>query len=135
MRWAQTRLSDDELDVNFLMWDIQRQIHLPALPEGETVICFIFPELKKYKSWWLIICDGKVDLCTENPGKNVDVYVNTALRSLVEIWQGKIEIRPALRDGIISVQGSRVLVKTLPDWLGICKYAHIRPDPSTIQSL
>lgn len=69
MRWARGQLTDDELDVDFLMWDIQRRLDLDKLPDGETVFCFIFEDLSKYKSWWLIACDGEVDLCTENPGK------------------------------------------------------------------
>src|SRR5210317_2042479 len=55
MRWARGQLSNEELDVEFLMWDIQRRLQLDALPGGETVICFIFNELEKFKSWWLVI--------------------------------------------------------------------------------
>ena len=81
MRWARGQLTDDELDVDFLMWDIQRRLDLDKLPDGETVFCFIFEDLSKFKSWWLIVSDGEVDLCTENPGKNVDLYINTTLRT------------------------------------------------------
>lgn len=134
MRWTRGQLNDKELDVNFLMWDIKRRLQLDALPDGEIVICVIFSELEKHKSWWLIVCDGSVDLCTENPGKDVDIYINSTVRSLIQIWEGKIEIKRALNEGLISTQGNQLLAKSLPDWFGICKYAHIQPEPSTIQS-
>jgi DNA-binding HxlR family transcriptional regulator len=127
MRWARGQLSDGELDVEFLMWDIQRRLQLDALPDGETVICFIFNELEKFKSWWLVVEDDKVDLCTENPGKEVDVYINASVRSMVEIWQGNLDIRKALRDQVITVIGNKAVRLSLPDWLGICLYAHIKP--------
>lgn len=132
MRWTRGQLSEKELDVNFLMWDIQRRLQLDALPDGETVICIIFSELEKHKSWWLIVCDGSVDLCTKNRGKDVDIYINSTVRSMVEIWEGKIEIKQALREGLVSAQGNQLLVKSISSWFGICKYAHIQPDPSTI---
>ena len=130
MRWARGQLDDEELDVEFLMWDIQRRLQHDALPDGETVICFIFDELQKYKFWWLIVFDGNVDLCTENPGKDVDIYVKSSVRTMVEVWKGDLAIRNALRDQRITTQGSRLLTKSLPDWLGICLYAHIKPAPA-----
>jgi len=88
MRWARGQLDEDELDVEFLMWDIHRRLQTDMLPDGETVMCFIFDGLTKFSSWWLIINNGEVDLCTENPGKDVDLYVRTTLPDLVAIWNG-----------------------------------------------
>lgn len=127
MRWARGQLDDDELDVEFLMWDIQRRLQTDQLPGGETVLCFIFDELSQFKSWWLVVRDGEVDLCTENPGKDVDLYISTTLRDLIAIWHGDLEIRDALRDETLRTQGDAGLARTLPDWLGISLYADIRP--------
>lgn len=49
---------------------------------------------------------------------------------MVEIWQGDIDIKVAMKNNLLQTQGNRLLVKTLPDWLGICLYAHIEPDSS-----
>lgn len=127
MRWARGQLSDDELDVEFLMWDIQRRLDMTKLPDGETVLCFIFEGLPQFNSWWLVVCDGEVDLCTENPGKDVDLYIRTSLRNLVEIWNGDIEIKSALNKELIKTQGNKQLAKTMQEWLGICLYADVRP--------
>lgn len=130
MRWARGQLSDDELDVEFLMWDIQRRIQVNKLPDGETVFCFIFDDLKQYKNWWLVIHNGDVDVCTENPGKDVDLYISSTLRTLVEVWEGDIAIKSALRQQLLKTQGNRKLTRAMPDWLGINPYAEIRPgDP------
>ncbi len=127
MRWARGQLDEDELDVEFLMWDIHRRLQTNMLPDGETVMCFIFEGLSKFQSWWLIINESEVDLCTENPGKDVDLYVRTTLPDLIAIWNGDIEIKTALRKQLLRPQGNSQLVKTMPQWLGICLFADIRP--------
>jgi len=127
MRWARGQLDEDELDVEFLMWDIHRRLQTDMLPDGETVMCFIFDGLTKFSSWWLIINNGEVDLCTENPGKDVDLYVRTTLPDLVAIWNGDIKIKTALREQLLKPQGNSQLVKTMPQWLGVCLYADVRP--------
>jgi len=134
MRWARGQLDDDELDVEFLMWDIQRRLHTDKLPEGETIFCFIFDGLTTFNNWWLVVRDGEVDLCTESPGKDVDLYIKTTLRDMIKIWNGDTDIKTALRREMLKPQGNAQLSKTLPDWLGICLYADIRPgDPEMMK--
>jgi len=127
MRWARGQMTDDELDVEFLMRDLQRRLQTDHLPNGETVLCFTFDELDELDTWWLVACDGEVDLCTENPGKEVDLYVRTCVRTLVEVWNGDIDAKKALREKRIHTQGNRHLARTMPEWLGISLYAHVRP--------
>jgi DNA-binding HxlR family transcriptional regulator len=135
MRWARGQLTDKELDVEFLMWEIQRRLDTEALPDGETVLCFIFEELSQFKSWWVVVGDNYVDLCTENPGKDVDLYISSTVRTMVEIWEGTLELKLALRKRLIKTNGVQILAKTLPDWFGICLYADVRPGDPTLMMI
>ena len=132
MRWARGQLRDDELDVEFLMWDIQRRLRLDRLRDGDTIICFIFDDLDRFKNWWLVVRDGSVDLCTENPGLDVDLYVRSSLRSMVEVWEGDVSIKAALRGELIRTQGDRMLKKTMSEWLGISPFADVRAGDPTL---
>ena len=134
MRWARGQLTDSELDIEFLMWEIQRRLDTGALPDGETVLCFIFEELTQFKSWWIVVQDNDVDLCTKNPGKDVDLYISSTVRSMVEIWEGELDLSTAQRKNLLKTNGNPKLVKTLPDWFGICLYADVkRGDPALKQ--
>jgi DNA-binding HxlR family transcriptional regulator len=134
MRWARGQLSEDELDVEFLMWDIQRRLQTDKLPDGETILCFIFNDLTRFKNWWVVVRNGEVDLCTDNPGKDVDLYINSTLINLVQVWEGDIDIKIAQRKNLLKTQGNAQLAKTMPNWLGICLYADIRPgDPALMK--
>ena len=136
MRWTRGQLSDDELDVEFLMRELQRRIQTEQLPDGETIICLIFDELPKHKSWWLIVNNGAVDVCTEDPGKEVDLFIHSSVRTLAEVWQGSLDIRTALHNKLIKVHGLRHLINTLPNWFGVCLYKDVkRGDPALMLKL
>jgi len=134
MRWSRGQLADDELDVEFLMRELQRRLQTEHLPDGETVICIIFDELATHKNWWLLVDGNIVDLCTEDPGKDVDLYINSSVRKIVEIWEGDLNIRTALRNGSIKAHGLSHLVRTMPDWFGVCLYKDVRRgDPALMR--
>ena len=78
-----------------------------------------------------ILIDGDdVDLCTEDPGKDVDLYINSSVRTLVEVWNGDLSIRTALANKSVKATGMRHLIRTMPDWFGICMYKDVtRGDP------
>mgnify|MGYP001813814361 CR=1 FL=1 len=136
MRWARGQLTDDELDVDFLMWELQRRLDTNALPDGETVLCFIFEELTRFKSWWIVVNENGVDLCTKNPGKDVDLYISSTVRTMVEIWEGDLGLKTALRKRLVKTNGNRQLIRTLPQWFGVCLYADVkRGDPQLTQMI
>lgn len=136
MRWARGQLTDDELDVDFLMWELQRRLDTSALPDGETVLCFIFEELTQCKSWWIVVNENGVDLCTKNPGKDVDLYISSTVRTMVEIWEGDLGLNTALRKRLVKTNGNRQLIRTLPQWFGVCLYADVkRGDPQLTQMI
>ena len=126
-KWARGQMTDEELDVELLMWDIHRRIETKSLPDGETVLAFTFSDLDKYKSWWLVVSRDDVDLCTQDPGKDIDLYISTDLRTMVEVWQGDTDLQVALTQDRILATGSTRLIRSMADWLGLCVYADVRP--------
>jgi DNA-binding HxlR family transcriptional regulator len=127
MRWARGQMSDDELDVELLMWDLRRRIDSKSLPDGETVLCFTFTDLEKYRNWWLVFDGDDVDLCTEDPGKDVDLYVSSDLRTMIEVWEGDRSLKTSIDDERITVIGSRHLIQSIHGWFGLCAFADVRP--------
>ena len=71
------------------------------------MIEFLYPELPPaQRKWWLIVeADGTVDLCNVDPGFDVDLYVNTDLRTMTEIWIGLKAVRGAVDDGTLVMTG------------------------------
>lgn len=132
MRWARSQLRDDELDVEFLMRELQRRMQTQHLPDGQTVICVTFEELSLHKTWWLLVEGDVVDLCTEDPGKDVDLYVNSNVRTLVQVWHGDLDIRMATKNEEIRVCGMQHLIRTMPEWFGISIYKDVERGDSRL---
>lgn len=134
MRWARDEMSSNDQDVSFLMFDIQRRIDLAMLPDGETVLCFQFQDVKnkKFRTWWLVCSDGEADLCYVDPGKDVDCYVSGSLKSMIDIWMGDLRLSEALREGYLHVTGERLLCQTFSRWFTLSAMAKT-PRPTAVE--
>jgi DNA-binding HxlR family transcriptional regulator len=134
-RWARGQMSDDELDVELLMYDLRRKMDETKLPGGQTVIHFSFKGLEKFPHWWIVVDSGEKELCLTHPGKPIDLTITTNLRTLTEIWAGDTEMRKARQDGSLQVQGSPILARSIAEWLRIGSFARIRPMDTAAQAV
>jgi DNA-binding HxlR family transcriptional regulator len=134
MRWAREEMDSEDFDVSFLMFDIQRRIDAAALPDGETVLCFNCTDIKNFKRWWLVCEGSEIDLCYENPGKDVDIYVTASSKNLIEVWMGDMPLTKALQSDAIQLVGERHLIKSFPKWFTLSAAAHT-PRPKQNQPM
>lgn len=132
MRWARGQMADEELDVELLMSDVQRRIDPNKLPSGQTVIKFSFGDLKQYGVWWVKVNESQVDLCVDNPGYEVDVYISSDLRTMIEVWMGDRSLRQAQSDGLLKVVGPSAYLRDIKSWLGLYRLRDIRPGGSEV---
>jgi hypothetical protein len=93
------------------------------LPEGRTVIQFLYHDLPATKrSWWLIVeKQGDVDLCWYDPGFEVDLYVSTDLRTMTSIWMGLTTI--AKERDKVTLTGDQEIAGQMQTWLGLSPFA------------
>jgi DNA-binding HxlR family transcriptional regulator len=123
-RWVESSLSLKNLDPSLLMWDMRRSLDLTPLPPKRTTIHFMFPELVSAKrSWWLVIDGGKVDLCSTNPGFDIDLYVKSSLRSMTAVWMGMTTVKKEIADGQIELIGDKQIAQSMQQWLGLSPFA------------
>ena len=71
------------------------------MPPARSTIQVIFTELPETRrNWWLVVePDREVDLCSVDPGFDVDLYLSTDLRTMTEIWMGYTTIERAKERG------------------------------------
>ena len=122
-RWIETKQSLKNLDPSLLMWDMRRNLNPSPLPNGRTVIQFLYRELPASKrSWWLVVeKDGEVDLCWSDPGFEVDLYVSTDLRTMTAIWMGLTTV--AKEREKIEMTGDQDIANKTQTWLGLSPFA------------
>ena len=83
-RGVEADLSLDNLDASLLMWDMRRSLNVDPLPDRRSVVEFHYEDQPaSRRSWWLIVeADGHVDLCSVDPGFEVDLFATTDLRTM-----------------------------------------------------
>src|SRR6516225_6102326 len=126
-RWIETEVSLENLDPNLLMWDMRCNIDPNPMPQCRNVIQVIFTDLPAaQRNWWLIVePEHEVDLCSVDPGFDVDLYLSTDLRTMTKIWMGYTTIDRAKREGRLNLTGSRQLETAIGHWLTLSPFAKV----------
>jgi DNA-binding HxlR family transcriptional regulator len=127
-RWLETRVSLRNLDPSLLMWDMRRNLNPTPMPARRSTIQFLYPELQpSQQNWWLVVEPGVgTDLCASDPGFEVDLYVETDLRTMTAIWMGLATVEEEVRAGRLQLNGDGGLRRAMPRWLGLSVFARER---------
>ena len=129
MRWI-GELGDGDLDPHLLMWDIRRTVPIDEWPHARTALAFrLSGTAPRASSWWLVVADGKADVCDVDPGYDVVATVSASLGALTRIWRGDVSWSRALLDGSATIEGPADVRRAVPKWLGQSKLASV-PRPA-----
>jgi DNA-binding HxlR family transcriptional regulator len=124
-RWMESRLTLKNLDPSLLMWDMRRSLNVKLLPNRRCTIQFLYSDLPEtQKRWWLVVDGGTVDVCSFDPGHELDLVVTCSLRSMTAIWMGLTTIKDESGSGKFQVEGDPRLARTMQQWLGLSAFAH-----------
>lgn len=123
-RWVESSLSLKNLDPSLLMWDMRRNLAPTSLPDRKCNVHFVYPELSTgRKLWWLVIEGREVDLCSVDPGYEVDLYVRASLRSMTAVWMGVSTLKAEVEAGNIALTGDKAIERSMHEWLGLSPFA------------
>jgi len=127
MRWAREHMLDTDYDVELLMLYLQRSIQTEKLIGHETVVHFKFTDLKESPDWWIIASAQEVDVCNKDPGREVDIYITSSVRTMVDVWMGDLPYRKAVNQDLLKVVGPRALTRNIFTWINISMFADLPP--------
>jgi DNA-binding HxlR family transcriptional regulator len=123
-RWVESSLSLKNLDPSLLMWDMRRHLDPTPLPPRRCTISFRYPDVRGGKQrWWLVIDGASVDLCSVDPGFEVDLYVEATLKSMTTVWVGLSTVEAEVAAGQIELIGDKALARSMQRWLGLSPFA------------
>jgi DNA-binding HxlR family transcriptional regulator len=118
-RWICSTISMNNLDAQLLMWDMRRNIAVDPSPRSRKIIEFNYPDAApKDRKWWLVIePDSPAQICSVDPGHDVDLYVTVPLGVMTAIWMGHETFAAALADDRLRFVGDTQLAVDLRKWL------------------
>jgi hypothetical protein len=70
-----------------------------------------------------VVENGAVDLCYNDPGYEVDLYVRCPLRSMTAIWMGLATVREEIETGQLELTGDRHMIDKMQQWLHLSPFA------------
>ena len=127
MRWARSNLTEKDYDVELLMLYLKRSIVPGKLIGRETAIRFRFIDIETYPDWWLVVTGEEIDICVKDPGKDIDVYFTSSVKTMADIWMGDNTYKKAIRDGSLKIVGNKVLTHNISAWMSNSIFADLPP--------
>ena len=120
LKWVDADCTLANLDVRLLMWNMRRNLRPDPMPARRAVVEFLYPQLPADEGrYWLIVApDAPVDLCSIDPGHEVDLLVTADLRAMTAAWMGMTDFADELRERRIELSGDERLAATFTRWIG-----------------
>ena len=120
-RWAvdtdAAALTGDHLDTAALTWDIQRRVNTAALPDRTVVLAINFTDrTPPDDKFWLHLSRTNVNLCREDTGAPVDIWLTTPTDAATRWWLGEQSWPQLLRHPGVEVHGARDLRREIRHW-------------------
>lgn len=127
MRWRKRSIAAQDCDLGGFMWDFHRTLNTQGLPDGETVILVQISDRSDLNTWWVIANGDAIDLCPEDPGHAVDIYLTASLANLIALWLGDVTVRDAVEAKSIFLDGPRHLLDSAQDWMAQSPLVGVEP--------
>jgi DNA-binding HxlR family transcriptional regulator len=134
--WIDTEPSLQDIDTDFLMWDIRRNLRLPSDLPPRFVMQFHFPDGPEGKTdHWLVVEQGEIDICYIDPGHEVDVRIEAGVKDFTRVWMGWLPLTRAKDEGRLHVDGPPRFTRDIPAWLGLSSVSAIPKRPRDMRIL
>jgi len=120
LQWVNSDCSLANLDARLLMWNMRRNLRPDPFPDRRVVVEFHYPELPADEArYWLIVApNAPVDLCSIDPGHQVDLLVTAQLRAMTSAWMGISSFSVELDANRIELDGDPGLSVNFSRWIG-----------------
>lgn len=119
-RWARRQLAEHEIDLGLLIWSLERSVRPDAFGAGRSVVRLEFTDQPAAKTYWWFVNEGDTcQLCLEDPGWEVDLYLACTLPDMIRIVRGDIRLGQAEASGRLEVIGRRPARRALGRWLNL----------------
>jgi DNA-binding HxlR family transcriptional regulator len=117
-RWTRRDLEDDEIDMDLLLWGLESSARFDAFGRVPTVVQIEFDDQpKNRRRWWFLNDDGRCQLCVDDPGHDVDIFLSGKTEDFIHVYLGDIALHRALDSDLLQAVGAVSDIRNLEAWL------------------
>lgn len=119
-RWTRRQLAAEEVDLGLLIWTLERSVDAAAFGARRTVVRLQFTDQPANKAlWWFVNQDAACQLCLEDPGFEVALYLACTLPDMIRIIRGDLPLARALESDRLEAIGPASARRRLTTWLNL----------------
>jgi DNA-binding HxlR family transcriptional regulator len=134
-RWSRRQLEKHEVNLTLLMWGLELGVKPDAFEERRCVVKLTFTDQPEgTRHWWFVNDAGRVELCVEEPGYEVDLYLVTTLPDMIYVYRGDLSLARARTEGRLEVHGAAWARRALSRWLAASPLALVKSQRSSAQA-
>ena len=120
MRYARGDMTDDEMDLDLLMVDIQRRLVVEHIPARKATLHFRFTDQEaRLMNWWIRLDGDQRELCTERPAEGENLTIKCPATTMAQVWTGDLSLSEAQASRALSVVGDEALINRMRQWIGL----------------
>lgn len=119
-RWTRRKLQEHEIDLGLLLWTLESSVDPDAFGTERCLVRLELtdqPDAKRH--WWFLNQTGRCELCVDDPGGDVDLYLACTLPDAIHIVRGDLTVPGAIGSGRFEVLGNVRARRALPAWLNL----------------
>jgi DNA-binding HxlR family transcriptional regulator len=126
-RWTRRELQKHEISLSLLMWALEVSVRPDAFGGRRCVVQLTFPDQPKpCQNWWFVNDDGRAEMCFDEPGFDVDLYLCATLRDMTHVYRGDLSLSRAIAQEKLKVHGLGWARRALPRWFVPSPFAHVK---------
>ncbi|MDH5301964.1 MAG: helix-turn-helix transcriptional regulator [Gammaproteobacteria bacterium] len=129
MQWVFESMNEDELNVSTIVRDFAWAMDVSQLPSGNSTIQFSIEHQGVTSKKFVLVRDGKAQVCEENIGLDVDVYLSASLKTFYDIWFAATSLSFACDKGLLKLVGAPSYVRQISKWLRTSQFGDFRKSP------
>ena len=132
MEWVFHNMDPTQLNISAIVRDYALALRTDELPGGGATIQMNVTGSDQPVKKYILVREGTSQVCDENIGYDVDVYLTADLETLGKIWYGKLDVATACEKKLLKVVGMPYCVRTVSRWNGTSQFApNSRMTPDT----
>lgn len=119
-RWTRRALKEHERDLGLLVWSLESSTNPKAFGTKRCLIRLELTDQTKAKRlWWFLNQRGRCELCVEDPGGDVNLYLACTLSDAIYIVRGDMSPSAAIGTQRLDVHGESWARRAFIEWLNL----------------
>jgi DNA-binding HxlR family transcriptional regulator len=126
-RWTRRELAKHEVNLTLLLWAMELSVNPAVFEERRCVVQLSFTDQPlATRNWWFVNERGCAELCFEEPGFEVDLYLAATLPDMILIYRGDLSMSQALGQGRLKAHGMAWARRLLSRWFVPSSFAQVK---------